>query len=252
MSEQAEGRVVVVTGAAGGLGRAIALAFARSGATLLLVDIPAEGLAETARLISDAGGSAEAFAADLSDETEIAALGAAITASYARVDVLVNNAGLAYGEIAHSFLGVSQRKWLHWFSINSLAPLLVAEALRPGLAAASGLVINQSSMASFQPGTAYGVTKATLNAMTHGMASNLAADGIRVVGIAPGLMETPASVASLPEETFSRVRSMQLVKRPGTPEDIAGLALFLASDAGRFINNETIMIDGGNQLRGWR
>lgn len=252
MSEQAEGRVVVVTGAAGGLGRAIALAFAGSDATVLLVDIPAEGLAETARLIGDAGGSAEAFAADLSDETEIAALGAAITARYARIDVLVNNAGLAYGEIAHSFLGVSQRKWLHWFSINSLAPLLVAEALHPGLAAASGLVINQSSMASFQPGTAYGVTKATLNAMTHGMASHLAADGIRVVGIAPGLMETPASVASLPEETFSRVRSMQLVKRPGTPEDIAGLALFLASDAGRFINNETIMIDGGNQLRGWR
>lgn len=245
-------RVVAVTGAAGGLGRAIALAFAAPGATLLLIDIAADALAETAALARATGASAEVHFADLADEAAIAALGATLSAGHPRIDVLVNNAGLAYGEIAHGFLGLGQAKWLRWLAVNAVAPLLVAEALRLPLAAASGLVINQSSMAGFQPGTAYGVTKATLNAMTHGMASSFAADGIRVVGIAPGLVETPANLAGLPAETFARVRGLQLTNRSGTPEDIAGLALFLASDAGRFINNETIMIDGGSRLRGWR
>lgn len=92
---------------------------------------------------------------------------------------------------------LSQEKWLRYLSINSLAPLFLAQALRPALAKAKGVVINQSSMASYVPGVPYGVTKATLNAITYGMANAFGADGIRVNAIAPGIMETPANKTGL-------------------------------------------------------
>ncbi|GAA0318821.1 beta-ketoacyl-ACP reductase [Sphingomonas oligophenolica] len=252
MAGRFTGKTVLVTGSAGGLGRAYALAFAKEGAALILADVNAAGLAESRAMIEALGGTASDHHVDLGDEALITAFAATVLAAHDRLDVLINNAGLAYGEIAHGFFGLGMAKWQRFLAINTIAPLLLAEALRPALAAAEGLVINQSSMASYTPATAYGVTKASLNAMTFGMATQLGADGIRVVAIAPGLMETEASRASLPEATYQRVKGMQLLKRQGTAEDIANLGIFLASDEGSFINNEIIIMDGGNQLRGWR
>jgi len=133
-----------------------------------------------------------------------------------------------------------------------VAPLILSQALRAPLGRAKGVILNQSSMASYVPATAYGVTKATLNAMTYGMAQIFAADGIRVNAIAPGLMETPASRGALRAETYARVQGMQLLPSHGTAEDIVSLALFLASDEARFITREFVHRDAGNQLRGWR
>jgi NAD(P)-dependent dehydrogenase (short-subunit alcohol dehydrogenase family) len=96
------------------------------------------------------------------------------------------------------------------------------------------------------------VTKAALNAMTFGMAQVFGSDGIRVNAIAPGIMETPASRASLPPGTYERVQSQQVLKLHGTAEDIASLGLFLASDDARFITCEIAHCDAGNRLRGWR
>ena len=127
-----------------------------------------------------------------------------------------------------------------------------AQALRPALAKAKGLIINQSSMASFAPGTAYGVTKAALNAVTYGMAMQFAKDEIRAVAIAPGLMDTEANRSHLAAETQARIKGMQLMKRQGTAEDIANMAVFLASPEGSFVNNQVILVDGGNNLRGFR
>ncbi len=252
MTGKFSGKTVLVTGAAGGLGRAYALAFAREGATLCLADVNETGLAESQALIEGEGGAASWHGVDLSDEAQIVACAKAVLADHPRLDVLINNAGLAYGEIAHGFVGLGMTKWQRFLAVNTIAPLLLAEALRPALAAAQGLIINQSSMASYTPATAYGVTKASLNAMTFGMATQFGGDGIRVVAIAPGLMETEANRAALPEATYERVKAMQLVKRQGTAQDIAHLGIFLASDEGSFINNEIIIMDGGNQLRGWR
>ena len=252
MAGRFSGKTVLVTGSAGGLGRAYALAFAKEGAALILVDVNEAGLAESRTMIEALGGTASDHRVDLGDEAQITALAATVLGAHPRLDVLINNAGLAYGEIAHGFFGLGMAKWQRFLAINTIAPLLLAEALRPALAAAEGLVINQSSMASYTPATAYGVTKASLNAMTFGMATQLGGDGIRVVAIAPGLMETEASRASLPEATYQRVKSMQILKRQGTAEDIANLGIFLASEEGSFINNEIIIMDGGNQMRGWR
>jgi len=245
-------RVVVITGAGGGLGRASALAFAHEGAQLALVDIDEALMQETATQLRQSGTTCSTHRVDLSVEADIKRAGVELCAQYPSIHVLYNNAGLAYGEIAWGFTDLSMEKWLRYFAINSVAPLMLAQALRPSLASAKGVVLNQSSMASNMPGTAYGVTKATLNSMTFGMAHAFGKDGIRVNAIEPGIMETPANVAGLPEETYKRVQGMQLLKLHGTANDIANLAVFLASDDARFINCEIVSCDAGNSLRGWR
>lgn len=201
------GKIIVVTGGAGGLGRAYATGFAGEGGHVVVADINLDGAQETVRLIRDAGGSADAMAVDMSEEASVHALAQAIVATHSVVDVLINNAGIAYGHISENLAGVSQAQWMHYLAVNTVGPVLLADALRPALAAANmGVVINQSSMASFSPGSIYGVTKATLNALTYGMAHAYGADGIRVLAIAPGLMETPASRAGLSNDLYGWVQ----------------------------------------------
>jgi len=248
------GKTVLVTGAAGGLGRAYALGFAAEGGEVIVADINAQGLAETAAMVADAGGSAEVITVDMGDEASILSLAQEVRAKRDALDVLINNAGIAYGHISQNFAGVGQQQWLGYLAVNSVGPVLLADALRPQLAAsAAGVVINQSSMSSYMPDTIYGVTKATLNAMTYGMAKAYGPDGIRVVAIAPGLMETPANRAGLSAELYSMVQDMQILKsEEGKADDIVNLALFLASNEARFITCDVFSCDAGNSIRGWR
>lgn len=252
MSKRFANRLVLITGAAGGLGRAYARGFAAEGARLILTDVEAPGLEETASLLNQQGVVCSTHQVDLAVESEILQFAARICAEHARLDVLVNNAGIAYGEITEAFANLTQEKWLRYLAVNSVAPLILAQALRAPLANARGVILNQSSMASYVPATAYGVTKATLNSMTYGMAHCFAPDGIRVNAIAPGLMETPAARSHLSPDTYARVQSQQLLKLHGTADDIVALALFLASDEARFIDCEIVSCDAGNRIRGWR
>ena len=252
MAKRFTDRRVLITGAAGGMGRAFAQAFAREGAGLILTDLEQSGLEETASLVRAVGAECSTHRVNLAVEREISLFADEVRSAHARLDVLVNNAGIAYGEVAKAFEGLSQEKWLHYFNVNTVAPLLLAQALRPPIASARGVILNISSMASYVPATAYGVTKAALNAMTYGMAQIFGADDIRVNAIAPGIMETPASRANLTSETYNRVQSQQALKLHGTADDIAALGLFLASDEARFITCEIAHCDAGNRLRGWR
>lgn len=253
MTNRFADKLVLITGAAGGMGQAFAQRFAGEGARLLLTDVDASGLEKTAAALRETGANCFTQRVDLSDENEIKQFAENVCAQHERLDVLINNAGIAYGEVAHGFAELSQEKWLRFLNVNTVSPLILAQALRPALAKGPGVILNITSMASYAPATAYGVTKAALNAMTFGMANTFGADGIRVNGIAPGVMETPAAVASLPPGTFERIQSMQLLnKLQGTADDIAVLAAFLASDDARFITNETILCDAGNRMRGWR
>lgn len=252
MTDRFKGKTVLVTGGAAGLGRAYALAFGREGAHLILADINEDGMTETRQLVEGVGGSAECHRVDMSAEEDINALAGKVLAAHERLDVLINNAGLHLGEIARGFFGLGQAKWQYFFAVNTIGPMLLAEALRPALAKAQGLIINKSSMASYNPATAYGITKASLNVFTHAMAMQFGADGIRCVAIAPGLMDTEAARGGVQDENWERLKAMQMVKRQGTADDIANLGLFLASDEGSFVNNQVILCDGGNQMRGFR
>ncbi len=252
MSKRFEKKIVVITGAGGGLGRAAALGFAAEGAHLVLCDIDQKLMDETAALIAKDGGTSSSHKFDMSDEAAIKAFGAEICAKHPRIDVLYNNAGLAYGEVNQGFAEVALEKWLKFMTINTFSALILAQALRPALGAAKGCVLNQSSMASYMPANPYGVSKATLNALTYGMAMHFGGEGIRVNAIAPGIMETPAGKSGLTQETYARVQGMQLLKLHGVPDDIVKLALFLASDDARFITNQVVACDAGNQMRGWR
>ena len=252
MATRFQNRQVLITGAGGGLGRALALGFAREGARLILTDVDEAGMRETASLAGKEGALSSTHRVDLAVEAEIKEFGAEVCKAHPRIDVLYNNAGIAYGEINYGFETLSQAKWLQYFAINSIAPLILAQCIRSSLASAKGVILNQSSMASNVPASAYGVTKATLNSMTFGMAQRFAQDGIRVNAIAPGIMETPANKAALPAETYARVQGTQLLKLHGTAEDIVALALFLASDEARFIDCEIVSCDAGSSIRGWR
>jgi 3-oxoacyl-[acyl-carrier protein] reductase len=252
MAGQCAGKTVLVTGGAAGLGRGYALRFGGEGAHLILADINEAGMAAVKAEVEALGGSAECHRCDMGNEADIQALGAAVCAAHPKLDVLINNAGLHLGEIARGFFGLGLGKWQHYFAVNVIGPLLLAEAVRPALKAAKGLIINKSSMASYQPQTAYGITKASLNVFTHAMAAQFGADEIRCVGIAPGLMATEAAERGVEADNWERLKGMQAVKRQGTTEDIANLGYFLASPEGSFINNQVILCDGGNQLRGFR
>ena len=252
MTGKFSGKTILVTGGAAGLGRAYAHAFGKEGGHLILADINEDGMASVKAELEALGGTAEWHRCDMSSEADINALGEAVCAAHPQLDVLINNAGLHLGEIARGFFGLGQAKWQHFYAVNVIGPLLLAEALREPLKAAKGLIINKSSMASYQPQTAYGITKASLNIFTHAMAAQFGQDDIRCVAIAPGLMETEAAQGGVEAENWERIKAMQSVKRQGTADDIANLGVFLASDEGSFINNQVILCDGGNAMRGFR
>jgi 3-oxoacyl-[acyl-carrier protein] reductase len=243
---------VLITGAGGGMGQTFAQTFAGEGARLILTDIDEAGLQQVADGLRAKGTSCSTHRVDLAVESDIQEFAAQICSQHPKLDVLINNAGIAYGEITRGFHDLSQEKWLRYLNVNSISPLILSQALRPALAKGPGVILNITSMASYAPGTAYGVTKATLNAITYGMAGVFGADGIRVNAIAPGIMETPASRSQLPPETYARIQGQQMLKLHGTADDIAALAAFLASDEARFIDCEIVTCDAGNRLRGWR
>jgi 3-oxoacyl-[acyl-carrier protein] reductase len=252
MTARFANRIVVITGAGGGLGRALAIGFAREGAQLVLTDVDEALLSGTATILREQGTTCSTHLVDLASESEIQKFGAQMCKAHPRIDVLYNNAGLAYGEITTGFATLTQEKWLRYFAINSIAPLILAQALRPSLASAKGVILNQSSMAANMPATAYGITKSTLNAMNYGMAQTFGAEGIRVNAIAPGIMETPANKTHLSAEQYARIQGMQALKLHGTAEDIVALGLFLASDDARFITCEVVSCDAGNRMRAFR
>ena len=235
-----KGKVAVVTGAGRGIGQAIALKLAQSGADVALVDL--EAPAQSAAL---AGPRAIPFAADVSSEAAWEDLGAALDQEFGRVDIVVNNAAIfPRGPIEQ----MDFETWRRGFAVNVDAHFHSAKHLVPRMRRngyGRFIAISSNSIGTAEQGlTAYMATKMAAIGFIRGLANDVAADGITANAVLPSLTRTPAT-ADVPEEARQLVWQQQAIKRLAEPEDIAGPIAFLASDEASFITGQALVVDGG-------
>ncbi len=246
-----KGKVAVVTGAASGIGKAIARAFIEAGASVLLCDLNAKALDAAVRELGDRAIGCET---DVSDESQVeAAIGEARDA-FGSLDIVVNCAG--FGSIM-PLIELPADKWKSVLAVTLGGVFYgVKHGARNMLEqGCPGVIVNISSVNGRQPGegqVAYCAAKAGVDMITRCGALELGSHGIRVVGIAPGLVETPLTKKEL-EDPATRELFMGVIpmKRAVEAQEIAAAAVFLASDNARSINGETIAIDGGSLTRGY-
>jgi meso-butanediol dehydrogenase / (S,S)-butanediol dehydrogenase / diacetyl reductase len=247
MAGRLEGKIALITGTGSGMGRGAAIRFAMEGAVVVGCDLNAEGNAETVELVENAGGRMDGKApVDLGDFSQCRMWIDEAAASHGRIDILWNNAS------AVVFATIDQMTVEQWdFSIRNEQTIVffATKAAWPHLAVNGGLIINTASVAGHgggPGGIAHSATKAAVLAMTHVMASEGAAHGIRAVSISPGVIETPGSAEQLaiPGAT-EMLLARSLVPRLGQPDDVARVAVFLASEDASFITGTDLLVDGG-------
>ncbi len=239
-----DGRVAVVTGAAAGIGAAIARTFARFGADLAVCDRDAEGIAATCGAVESCGRAALSALLDVRDPEPVSAFLADVGRRFGRVDVLVNNAG---GGFQAPFLETSQKGQDALVAENFTSVTHFVRGVVPWFPSEGGAVINLTSIEAHRaaPGYAvYAAMKAAVANLTRSLALELGARRIRVNCIAPDLVPTPG---------IGDVSADTPLRRLGDVDDVAGAALFLASDLSRFVTGTTVHVDGGNcAAGGWR
>lgn len=243
------GRRALITGGASGMGRASSLLFAAQGAHVVIVDRNGSGAEETASEIRRAGGSAEAHQVDLIDQVALDAFVSTFLRDDGVLDILFNHAGLP----APPGFDYDAESFNSCMAINVWVPMILTKRLLPMLRkSASASVICTSSIAglkavSFFP--TYSASKAALIQYVKSIAQLLAPEGIRVNAICPGATDTPALRRDIAEgivkATLDQIVASVPLRRMGTPEDMAHMALFLASDASSFMTGVAIPIDGG-------
>ena len=245
-----DGRVAVVTGAASGIGKAIALLYAFEGAKVVACDINFDGVKETVAEIEAAGGIALAQHANVAIEEDIQALIDTTVARYGTVDILVNNAGIMdnMGPVDE----VTDQLWDRVFAVNCTSVMRSTRKVLPiFLAKGAGVIINVSSIGGLtgsRAGAAYTASKHAVIGLTKNVGFQYAGKGIRCNAIAPGAVETNIAASMIDISEFGSSRCMAgitLNPRSGKPEEIANAALFLASQDSSFVNGAVLVVDGG-------
>ena len=248
-----DGKAVIVTGATSGIGRATAEAFGREGAALVLVGRDEGALADTAAAISSHGGRSVSCAADITADDAAARIVGSAEKAFGGVDVLVNAAGvIASGALQ----ATSDETWNQMLAVNVTAPFRLMRAAAPSLTTRKGCVVNVSSvngLRAFAGVLAYCVSKAAVDHLTRCAALEMAPLGVRVNAVNPGVTVTNLHRRSgMTEEQYAafltRSKETHPMGRPGNPQEIAELILYLASDRAVWMTGETIPIDGGRHL----
>jgi NAD(P)-dependent dehydrogenase (short-subunit alcohol dehydrogenase family) len=240
-------KLFLITGAARGNGEAVARGVAALGAKVIVVDIDGEGAVSTAAAIRAGGGEAWGFALDVSDRQACERLAAQVAAEIGQIDVLVNNAGLlkrvpfASPEACEA-LSIT-------LSVNVHGPFNVTQAFLPALKNRGGNVINVASIQSFVAATTaptYAVSKGAVAQFTRTLAAELAADGIRVNAVAPGMFATAMSASTRDnEQALASFLQHVPMKRPADPSELIGPIAFLASPAASYVTGVVLPVDGG-------
>ena len=247
-----QNHIAVVTGSGSGIGRAIALGYAREGAQVVLLDMNEKAAAEAAQEIRDAGGKAESFALDVTRREDCVAIAKEIADKIGKVSILVNNAGIARRNAFTADPEAVIKDWQDIMAINLNGTFNVTHAFLGSLRATKGRIVNLGSIQSFMhlrtpTSAAYTASKHGVLGFTRALAAELGKDGVRVNAIGPGFIETPLNEKM-------RAGNPELVKifvdhtplgRAGQPEDMVGPAIFLASDLSSYVTGTIVMADGG-------
>lgn len=240
-------KVVLVTGAASGMGVSEAKAFAKAGAKVVVADVNAEGAKQVAKEIADEGGEAIGIGVDLTDLEQLQSMVDDVNAHYGRIDVLVNNAGVF--DKYTTLLDTSDELWDMIYNINIKAVFRLTKMVLPQMIErGNGAIVNIASIAGLianKGGAAYTSSKHAVIGLTKHLASTYAKDGIKINAICPGTIVTPLIkdvVANIPKDNVPMLRF-------GTPEEVADLTMFLASDEAAFMSGAIVPIDGGYTVR---
>ena len=251
-------KVAIITGAAHGFGRAIALAFAEKGAKVWACDVQAENLEETRKLCLEAGGACEVRAVNVRNRDAVFAfVNDAITVD-GKVDILVNNAGGVLGQVGRPLEEISEEDWNSIYEVNTRGAFYFSQAVAPGMKKAQwGRIINISSGAGLDVSLtgiqAYASAKAAQIGLTRQLAHELGKWNITVNNIAPGFVRsnptTEKQWQSYGAEGQKKLVESIPLRRLGSPADIADGVLFFASDYANWITGQTLSIDGGSKMR---
>jgi NAD(P)-dependent dehydrogenase (short-subunit alcohol dehydrogenase family) len=242
-------KVAIVTGAGTGIGEAIALKFAREGARLLLVGLPDDPVEDVARMINRAGGFAEIYLGDIAEEHHAQAAVEACVNAYGRIDVLVNNAGVFL--VAAETQDYPVDKFDETLRANVRSVFLMTKAALPHLQKTYGNIISTGSeagMIGIAKNTMYGGTKAFIHSFMRGVAVEQAAYGVRANCVCPGPIDTAwthKSSGPMDREMESMMIDATPMGRRGTPEEVANVFCFLASDEASYVTGALYAVDGG-------
>jgi NAD(P)-dependent dehydrogenase (short-subunit alcohol dehydrogenase family) len=248
-SQRLEGKKTLITGADSGIGRAVALAFAREGADVAISYLSEEGDArETRRLIEDSGRECLLLPGDIGDPDHCREIVRKTVESFGRIDVLVNNA--AYQTYIENVEDISDEEWEKTLAVNLSAMFYLVKAALPHMSEGAS-IINTASKQADEPSPellAYAVTKGAIQNFSAGLAQQLAKRGIRVNTVAPGPVWTPLVVSSLPPDQVSEFGKQVPFGRPAQPRELASAYVLLASDEASYISAATIAVTGGKPV----
>ena len=250
-----QNHIAAVTGAGSGIGRAIALGYAREGAQVAVLDINGEGAEKTAADIRHEGRKAQAFTLDVTDRAACRTAASEVAAKVGPVSILVNNAGIARRNAFAGDADAVVQDWQDIMAVNLNGPFNVTHAFLEQLRANKGRIVNLASIQSFvhirtPSSAAYTASKHGVLGFTRALAAELGKEGVRVNAIGPGFIETPLNAqtrANHPERVKIFLDHIPL-GRAGKPEDIVGPAIFLASDLSAYVTGSIVMADGGYRV----
>jgi len=249
-SGKLEGKKTVITGGDSGIGRAVALAFAREGADVLISYLEEEesDAQETVQVIEDAGRKAVKMPGDISDEAVCQAMIQKAVEEFGQIDVLVNNA--AHQMTVSGIADVSTELLDRTFKTNIYAMFWLTKAALPHMQP-GGSIINTCSIQAYQPSPTllpYSATKGAIITFTKGLAQEVVQYGLRANSVAPGPVWTPIIPASMPGDTVSQFGGTSVMGRPAQPAELAPAFVFLASQEASYVNGETLGVTGGMPL----